>query len=286
MRIAAAFTVILLSAACAGGEPARATRERHVALDGQPNFRDLGGYRTADGRTVRWGQLYRSGELPRLSDADVSRLADLGIRTVVTFLTEEEIRGRGEDRLPDGVRVVNAPISGEGLAEAAHEARTTGDFSKLPPTINSEIHRLLVEEAKREYANLIRAAAEPSNRPLVFHCSHGVHRTGSAAAILLLALGVDWDTVREDYLLSNVYRKDEVEKRIAQLTALTAKSRGIPVEEVDTTNIEAFYRLEGANIDATLAEIEKRYGSIDRYLREGLGLDDEVLNRLERTRLE
>jgi protein-tyrosine phosphatase len=235
---------------------------------------------------VRWGQLYRSGELPRLTDPDVARLADLGVKTVVTFLTEEEIRDRGKDRLPDGVRVVNAPISGEGLAEAAHEARTTGDFTKLPPTINPEIHRLLVEEAKREYADFIRTAADPANRPLVFHCSHGVHRTGTAAAMLLSALGVDWDTVRADYLLSNVYRKNEVEERIAKLTAMTAESQGIPVDQVDATNIEAFYRLQGAYIDATLAEIEKRYGSMDAYLRDGLGLDEEVLSRLRRTMLD
>jgi hypothetical protein len=80
--------------AATGPIPATAEPERHVALDGQANFRDLGGYETTDGRTVKWGEVYRSGELPRLSDEDVAKLEDLDIRTVVSFLTEKEIEAR------------------------------------------------------------------------------------------------------------------------------------------------------------------------------------------------
>lgn len=84
--------------------------ERHVALDGQPNFRDVGGYETTDGRTVKWGEVYRSGELPRLSDEDVAKLEELDIRTVVSFLTEKEIEARGPDRLPEGVEEQPRPM--------------------------------------------------------------------------------------------------------------------------------------------------------------------------------
>ena len=86
--------------------------QRHVPLDGQSNFRNLGGYQAADGREVKWGEVFRSGELPRLSDADVDRLDALGVRTVVNFLTPAEIEQRGEDRLPEGVREIEAPIAG------------------------------------------------------------------------------------------------------------------------------------------------------------------------------
>ena len=206
--------------------------DRHVVLDGQPNFRDLGGYKTTDGRTVKWGQIYRSGELPRLSDVDVARLKGLGIRTVVNFLTPLETEARGVDRLPNGVREVSQPISGGaggGLAKVVSEARQTGDFSEVPVELNAEIHRLIVQEAREQYATLLREVADASNRPLVFHCSHGVHRTGTAAAILLAALGVPWETVREDYLLSNEYRKEEIEKRLTQLQQLAAKNQGIEI---------------------------------------------------------
>jgi protein-tyrosine phosphatase len=223
------------------------TEKRHIRLDGQSNFRDIGGYRTVDGKTVRWGQVYRSGELPRLSDSDVDRLDTLRLATVVNFLTDDEIDARGKDRLPDGIEEVPQPISGEAeqdLAKVVLEARQTADFSKVPVEINAEVHRLLTGDAAREqYATLLRLLADPANRPLVFHCSHGVHRTGTATAILLSALGVPWETVREDYLLSNVYRKEEVEKRVDELREMAAKKQGIPSDQVDMTNIMAFYIL-------------------------------------------
>jgi protein-tyrosine phosphatase len=266
------------------------TEKRQVRLDGQSNFRDIGGYRTVDGKTVRWGQVYRSGELPRLSDSDVNRLDTLRLATVANFLTEDEIDARGKDRLPEGINEVPLPISGEAeqdLAKVVLEARQTADFSKVPVELNAEVHRLLTGDAAREqYATLLRLAANPANRPLVFHCSHGVHRTGTATAILLSALGVPWETVREDYLLSNVYRKEEAEKRVADLRAMAAERQGIPPDQVDMTNIKAFYILEGSYIDATRDEILKQYGSMDEYLHRGLGLSDSEIKRLRDELLE
>jgi protein-tyrosine phosphatase len=149
------------------------------------------------------------------------------------------------------------------------------------------VHRLLTgDAAKEQYATLLRLVADPANRPLVFHCSHGVHRTGTATAILLSALGVPWETVREDYLLSNVYRKEEVERRIAQLRQMASEKQGIPPEEVDMTNIRAFYILEGSYIDATRDEILKQYGSMDAYLHRGLGLSDVEIKKLKDELLE
>jgi len=263
--------------------------ERHVVLDGQPNFRDLGGYETVDGRTVKWGQVYRSGELPRLTDADVARLEKLGIRTVVNFLTEEEIEVRGPDRLPAGVTEIGLPMESGNMGDLTNvvlEARTTGDFSKVPPDLNPDLHRRLMVEARDYYASLLREIADPANRPLVFHCSHGVHRTGTATAILLSALGVPWETVREDYLLSNTYRHQEIEHRLTQLRDLYAEANGIPPEEVDTTNMNAFYILQDAYIDAALEQAIEDHGSMESYIRDGLGLSDEDVAALKKQLLE
>ena len=71
----------------------------------------------------------------------------------------------------------------------------SGDFSAIPAELNPEIHRILIHDGKTQYAALLRLIADPANRPLVFHCSHGVHHTGTGAAILLSALGVSWDSV-------------------------------------------------------------------------------------------
>ena len=269
--------------------PPPAAPTRHIDLEGQPNFRDLGGYETVDGRTVKWGQVYRSGELPRLTDADVARLEKLGIRTVVNFLTEEEIEVRGPDRLPAGVTEIGLPMESGNMGDLTNvvlEARTTGDFSKVPPDLNPDLHRRLTVEAREYYASLLREIADPANRPLVFHCSHGVHRTGTATAILLSALGVPWETVREDYLLSNTYRHQEIEHRLTQLRDLFAEANGIPLEEVDTTNMNAFYILQDAYIDAALEQAIEDLGSMESYIRDGLGLSDEDVAALKNQLLE
>lgn len=130
------------------------------------------------------------------------------------------------------------------------------------------------------YAAVLRELADPSNRPLVFHCSHGVHRTGTATAILLSALGVPWETIREDYLLSNEYRAEEVEARLDRIRHKVAQDRGISPEQVDMTNVEAFYLLEGHYIDGALEQAVEEYGSMERYIRDGLGITDEEVARL------
>ncbi len=263
--------------------------DRHVPLEAQPNFRDIGGYRTADGRRVKVGEVFRSGELPRLTDSDVQKLADLNITTVVNFLTEPEIKSRGEDRIPDGARYLKLPMEAgdmKRLAALASRARDTGDFSELPPEFNEEIHRKLMDQGRDYYASLLREVARSESRPLVYHCSHGVHRTGTATAILLSALGVPWETVREDYLLSNVYRGAENDKRVQQLKELYSKSSGTPLDEVDDTNIRGFYILQGAYIDASLDQAVKDYGSMEGYVKEALGITDEELQTLREQLLE
>ena len=159
------------------------------------------------------------------------------------------------------------------------EARRTGDFSKISPDANPGIHRSLIREAKSEYAELLREIIR-QDEPLVFHCSHGIHRTGTAAAILLWSVGVPWATIRQDYLLSNKYRQHEIEQRTEQLRQLAAKNRSIAPEKVDMTNINAFYNLEGKYIDAARDQIVKDYGSIDGYLKQGLGLSDAEITQL------
>jgi len=257
--------------------------KRHVSLEGQSNFRDVGGYQASDGRRVKWGEVYRSGELHKLSDADVEKLDALGIKAVANFLTEREIKSRGQDRLPEGVREVSLPMEAGNLGDLAavvNEARGTGDFSRVPVELNPEIHRILIDQGREYYAKLLREIADPSNRPMIYHCSHGVHRTGTATAILLSALGVPWETVREDYLLSNTYRKKEVDRRVGELRERASETLLVEPEEVDMTNIKAFYILQAEYIDASLDEAVKRYGSMDQYIRKGLGITNKELAKL------
>jgi protein-tyrosine phosphatase len=274
---------------CPESVAAAPRHDRQISLDGQSNFRDLGGYETADGRSVKWGEIYRSGELPHLTDKDVAALEELEIQTLVNFLLPEEIEKNGADRLPGGVSESLLPISGERAAKQTMmvtSAIQSGEFEKVPPEINSEFHRLLLDEGKDQYAALLREAADPANRPLVFHCSHGVHRTGTATAILLSALGVPWETVREDYLLTNEYRREEVEATLNKIRTMTAEKRRVLPEEVDLTNVEAFYILDGSYIDGTLEQAVAEWGSMEAYIRDGLGLTEEEIEQLRHQLLE
>jgi protein-tyrosine phosphatase len=263
--------------------------ERQIFLDGRHNFRDIGGYETIDGRKVKQGLIYRSGELNRLSDKDVERLASLKIKTVVSFLLPAEIKARGASRVPADVKEVSLPMEAGNMGDltlVVSEARDTGDFSKISPEFNPEIHRLLAIEGKDNYARLLREIVKTNSLPLVYHCSHGVHRTGTATAILLSALGVPWETVREDYLLSNAYRKAEVEKRLSALRLKAAETLYIKPKQVDVTNMNAFYILHASYIDASLDEAVKKYGSMGNYIRDGLGITDKELSDLREHLLE
>jgi len=293
-----ALTALALSALVACGEnvappqepsTGEETRARHVPLEGQPNFRDVGGYGTIDGRKVKWGQIYRSGELGQLTDEDVAILHRLELRTVVSFLLPEEIDQHGPDRLPAGTRDVAATINSAHaatLTRQVQESIRAADFEAIPVELNPEFHRILLEDGKEQYAALLREIVDPANRPLAFHCSHGIHRTGTATAILLSALGVPWETIQEDYLLSNDFRREEIDRQLEKARQLAANRQGIPLEDVDMTNVEAFYVLDGSYIDGALERAIAEYGSMEGYIRDGLGLTNEEIDRLREELLE
>ena len=257
-------------------------KERHIKLEGQPNFRDLGGYQTTDGRTVKWGLIYRSGQLNQLTDEDLSILKKLQIRTVVDLRGTAEAESRGKDRLPDGVRNVSYPIDVTSLPpEEKEESASPGqtDFM-LRATRSIMIHRTDV------YASLIRDLADPANRPLVFHCTAGKDRAGIGSAIVLTLLGVPWETVKTDYLLSNFYRKEENERELLKMRENMAQKQGIPPEKVDLTAFEAMFLVKPEYLDAAHDAVIRKYGSMDSYLRQGLGISDEMIQKLRSELLE
>jgi protein-tyrosine phosphatase len=260
-------------------------QKRHIKLDGQPNFRDLGGYITQDGRQVKWGMVFRSGQLNNLTDADLAVLDKLNIRTVVDLRGTSEVETRGKDRLPDGVRGVSLPIDINSLPK--EEAGASADASSAEPAdFMLQATRSIMINKTDIYSALIRELAEPENRPLVFHCTAGKDRAGIGAAIVLTLLGVPWETVRNDYLLSNVYRKEENERELKNMRDNIAKQKGISPEQVDMTTYEAMFLVKPEYLQAAHDEAVRRYGSMDAYLRKGLGISDGMIDRLRSDLLE
>ena len=254
-----------------------------MKLEGQANFRDLGGYKTTDGHRVKYGVIYRSGQLNKLSDADLAKLKALGIRTVIDLRGTAEAETRGKDRLPDGVRSVSYPIDPSSLPK---EEPSSGAASAGNSDLMLQMTRSIMINRTDVYASIIRDLAEPANRPLVFHCTAGKDRTGIGSAIVLTLLGVPWETVRDDYLLSNFYRKDENERDLKILREDIAKRQGIPPGQVDMTAYEGMFLVKPEYLDAAHDEVIRRFGSMESFLRKGLGISDETINTLRNELLE
>jgi protein-tyrosine phosphatase len=245
---------------------------RVVSLAGGHNFRDIGGYKTIDGRRVRWGLVFRSGSLADLTPTDEQRIAELGIKVVCDFRANRERESR-PSRWPDFATV--------DLWTRDHES-SVGDLLealKRPDTTAATIrdrmiaaYRQLPYEQADSYRELFRRIAAGS-LPLVFHCSAGKDRTGIAAALLLTSLGVPRDAVIEDYLLTE--RFFEGLCRIVFADPATARFR-----HVDLSIWEPMLRADRAYIQAMFETLDKSHGSIEAYLRDVLGIDGAMRSAL------
>ena len=256
--------------ATAPAMPPTEQRPRRLALSGAVNFRDLGGYRGTDGRQVRWGRIYRSDSLAELSDADVQTLSALGLRTICDLRAESERKHKPNKPLlvlepagqPPRLHAFGfMPHGGEALiADTRKGAITVAEIKQRV----AEIYRRFVVDQSATFARLLHLI-EADALPLLFHCTSGRDRTGFAAAVLLMALGVDRDQIMADYLLSDHYRRD---------------LRFQVGSGVDEALMHALTSAHPDYMAAAFEAIDQRWGSGDAYLRNGLGLDDGHLRRL------
>jgi len=280
MKILNLIALIFVITFCSCDNQPSEDFNRRVELEGENNFRDLGLYKTNDNNIIKKGLLYRSGSLYKLTSNDTVKLKELGIKTVVNFLTVSEIEAQGGDKLPHGVNTIFLPIEGMGNEiDDLIIARKTGDFSKIPSSLNFSIHKILPEAAKSSYTELFEILADSNNYPIVFHCSHGVHRTGTATALLLSSLNVPWKTISEDYMLSNEYRLPESKKRIHYLDSIAQLNPDVDDKELNRKNIESFYLLQDEYIDGTKSHILDKYGSFESYL-QSANVSQEQMDRI------
>jgi len=255
-----------------------------VTVDGAPNFRDIGGYETADGRRVRSGRLFRSGMLVGVSDEGVATLDALGIRTVVDLRTQVEVDALGPDRVPDGTRIVQIRIPSAGADPMVVEALKTGHFPYLPDLVS--VNRAYITDDAAEFGELLAFLADPGNLPTVVHCLGGKDRTGVSTALLLTILGVPWRTVRDDYLRSNVHFADSGADQPDALNRAMEKSLGRAPDFGDEESKKEFFVLRPEYIDVVIDEITKDGRTFDEFARDDLGLSDEIVERLRSEFLE
>jgi protein-tyrosine phosphatase len=247
--------------------------ERRVPLQGSVNFRDLGGYATIDGRRVKWGQLFRSDHLGRLTDRDLAVLSRMRIRQVCDFRTAAEAQ-KLPDRFPAGneSKYLHLPIQ-HGEFDPAHtfERIRNGDIDWMTEEFMIAGYIRNLENFADVWARFFRCAADPANRPLVFHCTGGKDRAGVGAALILLALGVPEETVIQDHGLSNFYIAEVLPKIFAQI-----KSRGIDPEKVSP-----YFTAPRSAVLAAITHLQTTYGSVAGYLQNKAGVDGKTIDRLK-----
>ena len=236
---------------------------RQVQLEGAFNFRDLGGYQTISGQTSRWGMLYRSDDLFRLSERDCDQLNNLSIRTIVDLRTATEADLRGRPPLEK----LNADYFRSSLIDISADhgfalGKTASDY------VFQRYQQILVEGASN-VAEVFRRLIEPNALPGVFHCAVGKDRTGLVAALALEVVGVNREQILEDY-------------------AMTALSIGAMMAWLDDNAPELASRIrqlpkivmssDPANLDRLLDWLSFAYGGSRCYL-ESNGINSSELDR-------
>lgn len=245
-------------------------------LASAPNFRDMGGLPAADGRTLRYGQLYRSEAFCNLSDSDVVLLQNLGVQLLCDVRSDSE-RLQHPNRWPaDNMGTLNLNIAAD--LRASHQAITTL-LSGTPGVAEAEqamlvTYRMFPEAFALRLAQLVDRILAGGQLPLVFHCAAGKDRTGFIAAILLSALGVAREAIYADYLLSlERWQGERSEASIRRYLRPLCDQE--PAQEVVRTlcQVNAIY------LDAAFEEIDQKYGGVDDYL-QLIGIDAAARARL------
>jgi protein-tyrosine phosphatase len=252
--------------------------ERLIHFRGTDNTRDLGGYQTRDGRTVRWGKLYRSGDLSGLKKSDFDYFRRVGIRQVIDFRVPEDLE-RKPDHLPTTDSLITRQFSMYGNDLNRKENRKLLQRSD-PDDFNSEeilldYNRRYVTQHTDEFAQTFEELLQPE-QPLLYHCSAGKDRTGLMSALLLLVLDVPRETVMRDFMASNYYRRKTIrfKARFSPLIGINQRI-ALPLLEVRPIYLEEAFRT-----------IEEKYGSLDNYFRDGLGLSEQEQMELREKYLE
>ncbi len=251
-----------------------------LGLTTSPNLRDLGGWPTGDGRRVVFGAVFRSTDLSRLAGADVEAFDALGIRAVFDLRTEGE-RMMAPDALPEGAAVEFLDVLADSTTAlpadlmalltdppAATAALTADRVGRMFADAYREI--VMLPSARAAYRSLFTDLASPGRRPALIHCTTGKDRTGWAVAALLLLLGVSEEDVMTEYLLTN----ELFLPALAPVFDQFRDAGGDPAVLVPVLGVDRAY------LDAALDQVTTRFGSMEGYFTEGLGLDEATIEAL------
>jgi len=236
--------------------------DRAWRLQGASNFRDLGGYPGHGGRTVRWRRLFRSDHLGALTEADRARLMPLGLAHAFDFRGVDE-RAAVPYELP-GLTQHSLAIEPT-VVQRMQALSDAGQTLTAPLVVGlmKDLYRSIINDQAQQFALLFEHLLQ-ADAPLVLHCTAGKDRTGIAAALILLALGVPRDWVVQDFLLTNqLYQHAPV-----------------PATDTPPEALAVLWQVQAGFLDAAFEAIDGQQGGVERYLRQRVGLSSAALAAL------
>jgi protein tyrosine/serine phosphatase len=244
-------------------------RSRDLVWDGCLNVRDLGGHATADGGETRFGSIVRADTVSRLSPEGWKALADYGIRTVIDLRSDHEREDDPPGELP--VAVEHVPFMEANEAEWEEIAEELDRLDVLPVAdATRKAYLIFLERFKPNVGKAVRAVAEAPEGGIVIHCVGGKDRTGLLTALLLHLAGVPTEEIAADYALSEERLRP---RHDAWLEAAETEAERKRLERITQTPPEV--------ITGLFEELERRYGSVEAYLREA-GVGEDELERARR----
>jgi protein-tyrosine phosphatase len=225
---------------------------RVLRLQGATNFRDLGGYLTPDGRQVRWGRIFRSDHLGRLTDDDEALLAALGLQRVLDFRGAQE-RAAMPNRLAAARHHTLGiePVVVQRMQDLAAAGQRLS--AAVAVDLMKDLYRGLVHDQAHRFAELFEHLLQ-ADGPLVFHCTAGKDRTGFAAALVLHALGVPRAVVMQDYLLTNALYQPPP----------------LPRTDTPAEALAVLWRVQADFLEAAFDALEADHGGVEQYLQQRL----------------
>ena len=248
-------------------------------LSGVRNFRDVGGLPTVDGRRVRHGVLFRSGHLAHATDEDAAFLGSLGLHTIFDFRNASDQKLEGPDVELPGVRNVNLPLSDPADGSEFWKMVRDGEMEQLREILGDgkgaarmvASYRTIIKERTAEHSQVLRSLADDSV-PALMHCAAGKDRAGLSIAVTLLALGVEREAIVTDYLESNAkHRRYKVRRSSSSASAYSPE-----VMEL----LSPLFDARAEYLTAAFETVEETWGSVDAYLKQGLGITPEIRERL------
>jgi protein-tyrosine phosphatase len=233
--------------------------KRLLHVQGAVNFRDIGGYKTSDGKEVVWGKVYRSAAINKLTDADVQLMDKKGIHTVIDFRGKAEAAA-APDRLPQNTDYTLSPAGSDSLPNAANIAALLKQGGFLEKIYGTDGVKYFGDRYRPMFVKLLTA---DKTEAVMYHCTGGRDRTGMATALLLYVLKVPQETIEADYVASNVYLQSSNRTMLAPL----AKMSGLTDSEV-----EKELALRPELIRSFFNAIKSQYGSVESFFQLEMGI--------------